>query len=195
MKYLKLGLVAFGIALAATPAKADTNPFLDFLFHLSHPNEAVGPAPSPYGTLVIHKRQVAERLAERAEKEVGIKWVSTALKLGKVESGYNCKATGPRLRQGDRAIGLGQLRLSSARALGYEGSAKGLYDCETNMTYMLAHIKKCEQEGASTEQLMSRCYVGGWYALHHKLRRGAERYARSYEHMVAGTRRINVAMR
>ena len=112
------------------------------------------------------------------------KWVPTALRLAFVESRYNCAARGPRLRQGDRALGLGQVRLGSARALGYSGSAQAMLECSTGVQVMLMHMKKCESMGATTEALMARCHVAGWGSLGKRLRGRAESYARQYQQMV-----------
>ena len=57
--------------------------------------------------------------------------------LVQVESSHNPKATG---RNGE--IGLLQIKPTTARAMGYKGSAKGLYDPETNLTWGMKYLGK-----------------------------------------------------
>ena len=60
-----------------------------------------------------------------------------ALALVKVESSFNPKATG---RNGE--IGLLQIKPQTARAMGYKGSAKALYDAETNLAWGMKYLGK-----------------------------------------------------
>jgi soluble lytic murein transglycosylase-like protein len=53
----------------------------------------------------------------------------------KVESNFNCGATG---KVGE--IGAFQMKLQTARGVGYQGSRAGLYNCETNAYYSLKHL-------------------------------------------------------
>lgn len=57
--------------------------------------------------------------------------------LVQVESSHNPKATG---RNGE--IGLLQIKPKTARAMGYKGPAKGLYDPETNLTWGMKYLGK-----------------------------------------------------
>lgn len=59
------------------------------------------------------------------------------------ESNYNAKARGS---AGE--IGLMQIKLSTARDLGYSGSAKGLYDPHTNLEYGMKYLGRAHQLGA-----------------------------------------------
>lgn len=160
--------------------------------------------PSPFGTLfapstgVIEvsvsrdRAYVARMLARETERKLGAKWVNTALKIAHVESRFRCDAVGIRLKEGDRALGVGQVRIASARLLGYTGSAKGLLNCKTGIEMMLAHMSRCEAAGARTEAQMSRCHVAGWNSLGRRLAIRAENYARRYQRMVSD-RRIRMA--
>jgi soluble lytic murein transglycosylase-like protein len=47
-------------------------------------------------------------------------------------------------------IGLMQLKLSTARMMGYEGSAKDLYDPETNIKYGMKYLAKAHELGGGT---------------------------------------------
>lgn len=57
--------------------------------------------------------------------------------LVQVESSHNPRATG---RNGE--IGLLQIKPQTARAMGYRGSAKGLYDPETNLAWGMKYLGK-----------------------------------------------------
>lgn len=57
--------------------------------------------------------------------------------LVQVESSYNPKATGS-----NGEIGLLQIKPKTARAVGYKGSAKGLYDPETNLAWGMKYLGK-----------------------------------------------------
>ncbi len=52
----------------------------------------------------------------------------------RIESRYN-----PNARSGPN-LGLGQISLSTAKSLGYSGSAQGLMDAETNLTYSIKYL-------------------------------------------------------
>ena len=57
--------------------------------------------------------------------------------LVQVESSYNPKATG---RNGE--IGLLQISPKTARAIGYDGPPKGLYDPDTNLTWGMKYLAR-----------------------------------------------------
>jgi soluble lytic murein transglycosylase-like protein len=57
-----------------------------------------------------------------------------------IESRYNAKARGS---AGE--IGLMQIKLRTARGVGYTGSAKGLYDPQTNLRYGMKYLAKAHQ--------------------------------------------------
>jgi len=61
------------------------------------------------------------------------------------ESGYRANARGA---AGE--IGLMQLKLSTARGLGYTGSAKGLYDPATNIQYGMKYLAMARKLGGGT---------------------------------------------
>ncbi|MEX3010109.1 lytic transglycosylase domain-containing protein [Hoeflea sp. TYP-13] len=58
----------------------------------------------------------------------------------RVESNFNPKARG---RAGE--IGLMQIKLATARLMGYKGSKKGLYDPETNIKYGMKYLGKAHE--------------------------------------------------
>ncbi|MCB1385038.1 MAG: lytic transglycosylase domain-containing protein [Nitratireductor sp.] len=63
----------------------------------------------------------------------------------RVESAYRPHARG---RAGE--IGLMQIKLSTARAMGYRGSAKGLYDPETNLKYGMKYLGEAHRLSGGT---------------------------------------------
>lgn len=64
----------------------------------------------------------------------------------RVESAYRANARG-----GAGEIGLMQLKLSTARLMGYRGSAKGLYNPETNIRYGMKYLGEAHRlAGGST---------------------------------------------
>jgi soluble lytic murein transglycosylase-like protein len=73
---------------------------------------------SPYDTII-----------KRYSKTYGVPF-GLARAVVKVESGFRANARG---KAGE--IGLMQVKLSTARGLGYTGSAKGLYNPDTNIRY------------------------------------------------------------
>ncbi|MEQ8306593.1 MAG: transglycosylase SLT domain-containing protein [Hoeflea sp.] len=62
-----------------------------------------------------------------------------------VESNYRANARGA---AGE--IGLMQIKPATARMMGYRGSAKGLYDPETNIKYGMLYLAKAHQLGGGS---------------------------------------------
>jgi soluble lytic murein transglycosylase-like protein len=68
--------------------------------------------------------------------------VALAKAVVRIESNYRPNARG---RAGE--IGLMQIKPATARMMGYSGSAKGLYDPETNIRYGMKYLAKAHQLG------------------------------------------------
>lgn len=193
----KITAIACSILMASASivsAEGDNQDRIDFFrqLHMDRGQAWFSQAPvaSSYTKLTRNRRgqpdrtHVVNNLVAQTRATMGEEWVKTALKIARVESGYNCGAQGPRLREGDRAMGVGQVRLRSARALGYTGTAAQLLDCATGIKMMLAHMERCRTEGATTETLMARCHVAGWRGFKGRLNARAHRYAGQYQNMV-----------
>jgi soluble lytic murein transglycosylase-like protein len=76
--------------------------------------------------------------------------------LVQVESSFNPKATG---RNGE--IGLFQIKPQTARAMGYTGSAKGLYDAETNVAVGMKYLAQAhDRAGGDTCGTLLRFNAG-----------------------------------
>ncbi len=68
--------------------------------------------------------------------------VSTALAVCRLESGFRCSAVG---RAGE--LGLLQIKLSTARGLGYRGSRRGLLSCATGAYWGMKHLALAIRRG------------------------------------------------
>ncbi len=67
---------------------------------------------------------------------------STALAVCRLESGFRCSAIG-----GAGELGLLQIKLSTARALGYRGSRRGLLGCSTGAYWGMKHLALAIRKG------------------------------------------------
>ncbi len=135
-----------------------------------------------YGTLPANKSAVAQQIADGARSKLGPEWVSSALRIGKIESGYTCNIKGPKTRHG-RAVGPMQVLVPSAESLGI--SAWELNSsCSAQIEAGLRHMERCIKLGAHTEAQMASCHVSG-NPFKGKLVRKAERYRQKYIHMAA----------
>ena len=123
------------------------------------------------------KQAVVDKIKNEVRKEIGDKWVDSALKIAKVESGYNCKATGPMTRHG-QAKGVFQLIDSSAQILGF--NPKKMHDCDQNIAAGVAHMKACIEHGVTDSRGMAACHVAGWSNWNVRLARRPERYKQHY---------------
>ncbi len=128
------------------------------------------------------KQTVIEKIEKKVRSELGEKWVPSALKIAKVESSYNCKATGPMTRHG-RAKGLFQLIDSSARTLGFD--PKKMHDCDENIAAGIAHMRACIDHGVTDSRGMAACHVAGWNNWNVRLARRPERYKQQYIRMAS----------
>jgi len=138
-------------------------------------------AKSPTISVNPGREAVANLVAKRAGERLGSQWVDSAVRLAKLESGFNCRATGPKTRHG-RAKGILQMLDGSARVLGYD--PRRMHECEYGIQAGLAHMDMCIQHGVRTHHDMARCHVSGWGNWNHRLKnRGAERYRQRYVKM------------
>jgi hypothetical protein len=74
------------------------------------------------------------------------------------ESGYNPRA----VSSGN--YGMMQIRLGTARAMGYNGSAAGLLDAETNMTYAVRYLAGAYRAAGGNESRAVALYARGYNA-------------------------------
>src|SRR5262245_31172672 len=84
------------------------------------------------------------------------------------ESRYNSRA----VSKGN--YGIMQIRLGTARAMGYTGSAAGLLDPEVNMTYAVKYLAGAYKVAGGSESGAVANYARGYY--HQAKRRGVSPY-------------------
>jgi len=185
MKTITLALAAFALA---TPAAADEMSAAEYFARDKANNWSgelsYGSFGSPYGKLASvekltpKKQEIAKQIAKQVADRLGEQWVETALRLAKIESGYNCAAKGPRTRHGN-AKGLFQLLDKSAETLGFD--PKEMYSCDKNILAGIAHMKACIDIGrVSNAREMAACHVAGWANWNVRLARRPERYKQRY---------------
>jgi len=115
------------------------------------PQPLASPAP-PAGT-------PREKLEGRIAAQAAMQKVPASLIHAVVrrESNYD-----PSLRHGPY-WGLMQIRHDTARSMGYKGSASGLLDPETNLTYAVAYLANAYRVAGGDERRAIRLYAGGYY--------------------------------
>jgi soluble lytic murein transglycosylase-like protein len=96
-------------------------------------------------------------MAASAASSAGIP-VSLVERVIKRESGGNPRA----VSSGN--YGLMQIRLGTARAMGYSGDAAGLLDAQTNMTYAVKYLAGAYRAAGGNESRAVALYASGYYA-------------------------------
>lgn len=61
------------------------------------------------------------------------------------------------------AVGMMQIKLATARGLGYTGSAEGLRDPETNLTYAVKYLAGAYRAANGDQNRAVHYYAGGYY--------------------------------
>jgi soluble lytic murein transglycosylase-like protein len=94
------------------------------------------------------------------------------------ESGYNTRLVG---RGG--ATGLMQIKLATARSMGYTGSASGLLDPDTNMTYAVKYLAGAYKAAGGNHDRAVGLYARGYYTQEkrHRVAQGVNAYAQPYQ--------------
>ena len=95
-------------------------------------------------------------MAASAASAAGIP-VSLVERVIKRESGGNPRA----VSSGN--YGLMQIRLGTARAMGYSGSAEGLLDAQTNMTYAVKYLAGAYRAAGGNHDQAVSYYASGYY--------------------------------
>ena len=107
--------------------------FAAALLSLSFGMSSVANAASPY-----------DRIIAKYAASYGVP-IAMAHAVVSIESGYH-----PSKRGSAGEIGLMQVKLQTARGMGYRGSAKGLYNPETNIRYGMAYLGAARKLGGKT---------------------------------------------
>ncbi len=79
-----------------------------------------------------------------------------ALRIAKVESGYN-----PRVRGRAGEYGVFQLKCSTARSIGYSGNCSGLLSASTNVKYGLKYLSLAVKASRGNLKLAASKHNGG----------------------------------
>lgn len=79
-----------------------------------------------------------------------------ALRIAKIESGYNPLVTG-----GAGEIGVFQLKCQTARGIGYSGACSGLYNASTNVKYGLKYLSLAVRSSHGNLKLAASKHNGG----------------------------------
>lgn len=74
-------------------------------------------------------------------------------------------------------FGLMQIRLGTARAMGYSGSAQGLLDADTNMTYAVRYLAGALRAAGGNHDRAVAYYASGYY--YAAKRKGLEPWAKN----------------
>jgi len=90
--------------------------------------------------------------------------VSLVERVIKRESGGNPRA----VSRGN--YGLMQIRLGTARAMGFSGSAAELLDAQTNMTYAVRYLAGAYRAAGGNESRAMALYQSGYYTSRHRRR-------------------------
>jgi len=105
---------------------------------------------------LVNKTDVMNKVATRATAE-GVP-VNFALRITKVESGFQCHVVGPKTKHG-RAQGVMQILPTTAERMGHRGG--DLANCDDGLKYGMAYLSLCYQLAGKDERKASSCYVGG----------------------------------
>ncbi len=79
-----------------------------------------------------------------------------ALRIAKVESGYN-----PNARGSAGELGVFQMKCATARGIGYRGNCSGLLDASTGVTYGLKHLSLALRSSGGNLKLAASKHNGG----------------------------------
>jgi soluble lytic murein transglycosylase-like protein len=125
------------------------------------PSDGLAPAFAPQPSLVPQRTPSPEQgaLAAMAARHAQMNGVPESLvhRVIMRESRYNPRA----VSRGN--YGLMQIRLGTARAMGYTGSAAGLLDPETNMTYAVRYLAGAYQAAGGNPSRAVAYYASGYH--------------------------------
>ncbi len=145
-----LAYAALFFALPATPAFAHGH-------HLRH--EHAYPAKAQRFEMAATPRQSYFQTPQKGSVSPPLDGVPQSLinRVIRRESGGNPRA----VSHGN--YGLMQIRLATARAMGYAGSAAGLLDPQTNMTYAVRYLAGAYRAAGGNEARAIALYSRGYY--------------------------------
>jgi soluble lytic murein transglycosylase-like protein len=135
------------------------------------PGEPVAPA-RPYGWDSSMDSAIARHAAANGVP------IELARRVVRRESGGNPRA----VSRGN--YGLMQIRLGTARAMGYQGSAQGLLDPDVNMTYAMRYLAGAHRAAGGNPDRAISLYARGYY--HEAKAQGFSPYTQRPRAAIAG---------
>ena len=150
---------------SGTFAVALTLPFIALSQNANATDAAGNAGPRAYDGLVA-RHAAANGLPESLVRRVIVR-----------ESRYNPRA----VSKGN--YGMMQIRLGTARAMGYTGSAAGLLDADTNMTYAVRYLAGAYRAAGGNQDRAVSNYARGYY--HSAKAQGFSPYAQQSSYTVA----------
>ena len=108
-------------------------------------------------------RAAIEALIAKHAKANGVP-VSLVHRVVRRESNYNSRAS----HRGN--LGLMQIQYGTARSMGYSGSAAGLLDADTNLSYAVPYLANAYRVAGGNENRAVSLYTSGFY--YHAKRKG-----------------------
>jgi soluble lytic murein transglycosylase-like protein len=148
-----LSVLAVAQLILSVPASARAHHYHYVARREAAPTVAGNFAPTPYQD----SSSPIDGMAASAASAAGIP-ASLVERVIKRESGGNPRA----VSQGN--YGLMQIRLGTARAMGYSGSAEGLLDAQTNMNYAVKYLAGAYRAAGGNESRAVALYASGYYA-------------------------------
>ena len=172
MRYLILA-VAFAVVSGPALAREHSHSAhaVSYRHHRAHEARQAAPwsasswsapaAPKPASGVAWRDGGDAAALAGMAAAQASANGVPVSLvdRVIKRESGGNPRA----VSRGN--YGLMQIRLNTARAMGYAGSAAGLLDAQTNMTYAVRYLAGAYRAAGGNESRAVALYARGYYGV------------------------------
>lgn len=156
---LSLALAAFSIATLAGGAEARTHhrhySKNHHRLHSKHHRHSKHHGHASIPPVSAATREHVAALIKSQAPHYGVPtWF--ALKIARVESGFNPKVTGA---AGE--IGVYQLKCATAHGVGYIGSCQGLYNAETNVRIGLRHLSLAVKSSRGNLRLAASKHNGG----------------------------------
>lgn len=156
---------------SGTFAVALTLPFIALSQNANATDAAGNAGPRAYDGLVA-RHAAANGLPESLVRRVIVR-----------ESRYNPRA----VSKGN--YGIMQIRLGTARAMGYTGSAAGLLDADTNMTYAVRYLAGAYRAAGGNQDRAVMNYARGYY--HSAKAQGFSPYAQQSSYGLAGASAVS----
>ena len=156
---------------SGTFAVALTLSFIALLQNASATDAAGNAGPRAYDGLVA-RHAAANGLPESLVRRVIVR-----------ESRYNPRA----VSKGN--YGIMQIRLGTARAMGYTGGAAGLLDADTNMTYAVRYLAGAYRAAGGNQDRAVMNYARGYY--HSAKAQGFSPYAQQSSYGLAGASAVS----